>query len=143
MVPTGSKKINHSSQGETGMRLSFNHETCSGCRTCELVCSLQNLKIINPSKAMLRVTAQFPEPGRYDVHICDQCGECADACPTGAIHLVKGTWRIDMKKCDGCLACVPACPNDVVKVDDDGMPYKCINCRQCVEVCPRDALSLN
>jgi Fe-S-cluster-containing hydrogenase component 2 len=125
------------------MTLSFNYETCSGCRTCELVCSLQNMKIINPSKAMLRVTAQFPEPGRYDVKICNQCGECAEACPTGAIHRVKGTWRIDMKKCDGCLACVSACPEGVMMVNDDGMPYKCINCRQCVEVCPRDALSFN
>jgi ferredoxin len=107
------------------------------------VCSLQNFKLINPSKAMLRVTAQFPEPGRYDVKICNQCGECAEACPTGAIHLVKGTWRIDMKKCDGCLACVSVCPENVMMVNDDGMPYKCINCRQCADVCPRDALSFN
>ena len=125
------------------MTLSFHHETCSVCRACELVCSLQNFKLINPAKAMLRVTAQFPEPGRYDVKICNQCGECADACPTGAIHLVKSTWRIDMEKCDGCLACVPACPEGVMMVNENGLPYKCINCRQCADVCPRDALSFN
>ncbi|MBF0201793.1 MAG: 4Fe-4S binding protein [Desulfamplus sp.] len=125
------------------MTLSFNQETCSGCKACELVCSLQNLKIINPSKAMLHVSALFPEPGKYFVEICDQCGECANACPREAIVLIKGTYRIDKKKCDQCLLCVPACPKNLVKVDDTGMPYKCINCRQCVEVCPRDALAFN
>ncbi|MCF8092541.1 MAG: 4Fe-4S binding protein [Desulfotignum sp.] len=123
------------------MILAFNSDTCSGCKACELVCSLQNLKTINPSRAMLHVYGKFPEPGRYFADICDQCGECAKACPQEAIVLIKGTWRIDKKKCDGCLACVSACPVNVMMVDDDNMPYKCINCRQCAEVCPRDALT--
>ena len=51
------------------------------------------------------------------------------------------TLSFNHETCSGCLACVSACPENVMMVDDDGMPYKCINCRQCVEVCPRDALS--
>ena len=123
---------------EKGMGLEFNNETCSGCKACELVCSLQNLKKVNPSKALLNVYGKFPVPGKYFVDICDQCGECAKACPKDAITLKGSTYRINRKVCDNCLECVAVCPVNVIKVDDDGTPYKCINCKQCAEVCPRD-----
>jgi len=106
------------------MGLEFNNETCSGCKACELVCSLQNLKVINPSKAFLTVYGKFPVPGKYFVDICDQCGECAKACPQDAIQLKGETYRIDRKKCDACLKCVDACPKNLVTVADDGLPYK-------------------
>jgi len=123
------------------MGLEFNHETCSGCKACELVCSLQNLKVVNPSKAFLTVKSKFPKPGKYFVDICDQCGDCAKACPEEAIQLNGNTFRINRKKCNKCLVCVDACPKNLVIIDDDGNPHKCINCKQCVEVCPRDALT--
>lgn len=125
------------------MGLEFNNETCSGCKACELVCSLQNLEVVNPSQALLTVYGKFPRPGKYFVDICDQCGECANACPQDAIVLKKSTYRINRKKCDACMACVDACPKKLVIVADDGLPYKCINCKQCAEVCPRDALTFN
>ena len=123
------------------MGLEFNNDTCSGCKACELVCALQNFKVINPSKALLHVHGKFPVPGKYFVDICDQCGECAKACPQDAITLKAGAFRINAKQCDGCLECVKACPKDLMVVDDEGHPHKCINCRQCAEVCPRDALT--
>ncbi len=123
------------------MGLKFNNETCSGCKACELVCTLQNLKEINPSRALLNVHGKFPVPGKYFVDICNQCGDCAKACPLGAIELKGQTYRINKSKCDKCMACVAACPVSLVKVDDEGFPYKCINCKQCVSVCPRDALT--
>jgi anaerobic carbon-monoxide dehydrogenase iron sulfur subunit len=125
------------------MGLSFNSETCSGCKACELVCSLQNLQVINPSKAFLTVKGKFPVPGKYFVDICDQCGDCAKACPRDAIKLKGSTYRIDRKKCDACLECVDACLKNLVTVSDDGLPYKCIDCRQCAKVCPRDALTFH
>lgn len=124
------------------MHLVFNSDTCSGCKACELVCTLQNFKEINPAKARLHVHGEFPAPGKYVMDLCDQCGACAEACPLDAIVLKGSTYRIKPDLCDHCMACVPACPNNVMKVDDEGLPYKCINCRQCVEICPRDALSM-
>jgi ferredoxin len=125
------------------MGLEFNNDTCSGCKACELVCSLQNLKVINPSKALLTVYGKFPVPGKYFVDICDQCGDCAGACPENAIQLKGNTYRIDREKCNLCMECVDACPKNLIKISDDGLPYKCINCRQCAEVCPRDALTFH
>ena len=124
------------------MRLSHNSETCSGCKACQLVCALQNLKEINPAKAALNVRGRFPAPGRYYADLCTQCGECAKACPAEAIALKAGAYRISRKNCDRCLACVDSCPAGLIKVTEEGYPYKCINCRQCVEICPRDALAL-
>jgi len=123
------------------MGLQFNNETCSGCKACTLVCALQNLNIINPSKACLNVYGKFPAPGKYFVDICDQCGTCAEVCPQEAIKLKAGAYRIDRSLCDNCLICVDACPVHVIKVDDKNNPHKCINCKQCAEVCPRDALT--
>jgi len=125
------------------MGLEFSTETCSGCKVCELICSLQNLKVINPSQAFLTVHGKFPKPGKYFVEICDQCGECARACPEDAIELKGRIYRINREKCDTCMKCVGACQKNLVIVADDGLPYKCIHCRQCVEVCPRDALKFN
>jgi pyruvate formate lyase activating enzyme len=40
---------------------------------------------------------------------CIQCGECAKACPTGAVQLdLPG--RIDRTKCNRCGKCADACP---------------------------------
>ena len=59
-------------------------ELCSGCNTCRLVCALANFKEINPAKAALGIVGHFPGPGTYEIQFCDQCGACAEACPTGA-----------------------------------------------------------
>ncbi|NYB74154.1 4Fe-4S binding protein [Sedimentibacter hydroxybenzoicus DSM 7310] len=123
------------------MTLRFENETCSGCKACQLVCTLHNFKEINPSKAMLNVHGRFPAPGKYHVDVCNQCGECAEACPAEAIKFKDGTYIIDYDICIECLICVDACPTNVMKVNkEDNTPYKCNNCRQCVEICPRDAL---
>lgn len=122
------------------MGLKFIDDRCSGCRACELICTLQNFKVVNPVKAMLRVRGEFPVPGKFIVDVCDQCGECANACPNEAIILKGGAYRIIKENCDQCMACVDACRLKLVKVDNSGFPYKCVNCKQCVTICPRDAL---
>lgn len=61
---------------------------CSGCRACELICSLHNQKECNPKKAFIKVTGNFPEPGGYNMKIlrgCTLCGECIRICQNGAL----------------------------------------------------------
>src|SRR5674536_125635 len=77
----------------------------------ELVCALQNYQENNPAKAAMRIRGLFPAPGHYELHLCTQCGECAQVCPTGAIYQREdGAYIIDANECTGCYACVDACP---------------------------------
>ena len=126
------------------MNLMLNHENCSGCGVCKLACSLVNFKQVTPSKAMLRIEGLFPAPGIYQIHFCDQCGECAEACPEEAIVLEDGKYLINEEECTACHACVEACPRSVmiIKPEDD-MPAKCILCGECAEVCPRQAIMIS
>ena len=45
---------------------------------------------------------------------CDATGACVTACPTGAIVLTDGEWRLDLGRCVFCAACVDACPTDAI-----------------------------
>jgi len=121
--------------------LGVKEELCSGCRTCQLVCSLHNLGENNPKKAALAVRGLFPAPGRYQLVTCDQCGECAEVCPVEAIKEQNGNYIIDAELCTGCLACVEACPRGAMFTHPDReAPIKCTGCGECVKYCPRGAL---
>jgi len=47
---------------------------------------------------------------------CEGCGECVQACPREAIHLVEGLATIDRAKCDLCMECVEVCPTGSLEV---------------------------
>ncbi len=116
-------------------------ERCSGCTACRLACAITNYQAVSPSLALLRIEGRFPSPGTYRIHLCDQCGACAEACPEEAIRNDGGIYRIDSDLCSGCQLCVEACPNDVIVIHTGkDVPQKCILCGACVEVCPRGAI---
>ncbi len=118
-------------------------ENCSGCRTCLLACALENFREINPAKALLRIQGLFPAPGTYRIHLCDQCGACAEICPEEAIALEDGVYRIDPAACTGCMMCVEECPHDVICFHKDfDAPFKCTLCGACAEACPRGAIQM-
>mgnify|MGYP000132660547 FL=1 len=125
------------------MQLVARDELCSGCRTCELLCALSKLKENNYKKAALRIRGQFPEPGRYFVVVCDQCGVCAEVCPEGCIEEVNGAYRIDEERCTGCGECVEACPSDAMFTHPSRTaPIKCDACGECVAYCSRKVLAI-
>ncbi len=74
------------------------------------------------------IVAGGPRQCRYG---CLQLGDCAAACPFGAIALDKdGLPRIDFAKCTGCGRCVTACPKDLIRlVPKDQQVYLACICQ--------------
>jgi len=125
------------------LKLNIFHEKCSGCNTCRLACAIHNFLEVNPSKSLLRIEGRFPAPGDYRIHICDQCGVCADNCPEDAIQLENGAFLVNPDACTGCLTCVEVCPLDVMfEQPDSDVPAKCTLCGECAITCPRGAIIL-
>lgn len=123
------------------MNLAVRNDLCSGCRTCLLVCALENFGKNNPKLGLLRIVGRFPSPGGYEVRMCDECGACRDACPVEAIREVDGRLRVDDELCTGCLSCVDACPHGVMTYHPSlAAPVKCTHCGMCAAYCPTGAI---
>ena len=65
-------------------------DICTGCRICELACSMIKHGEFSPSKAYIRVMKNKD----MDINIvalgtkCDFCGECVQCCPPQALTFV-------------------------------------------------------
>lgn len=70
--------------------LIFDVDKCTGCRICELVCSMAKGGEFNPKKSYIRVLKNK----EMDIHMatlstqCDFCGECIEWCLPQAIRFV-------------------------------------------------------
>ena len=144
-------------------------EKCTGCRTCETVCSSFNRKekingrilpgLGNPYYSNIKVYGYNP-----DVDIPSVCAMCSDnpcikACPvttdTGtkrkALFRDKNTLVIknDLDNCLGCGKCAEACKKTrtgVISLNlttnkPEGMCTLCGGNPQCINYCPNNALS--
>jgi Fe-S-cluster-containing hydrogenase component 2 len=134
-------------QEMTWKKLGFNTHKCTGCRICELSCSIEKTEKINPKRARLHVFYDYPSNDR--VIVCHQCNSapCANNCPQNAISRNNdtGAWIVDEDNCIGCGTCVKVCPFKIIKLSfDDNKSVKCDLCEgdpQCVRWCPAGALT--
>jgi carbon-monoxide dehydrogenase iron sulfur subunit len=127
-------------------QLFFDPELCSGCRTCELVCSLYYTGECRPTRSRRRVIEA--KALTFVPMACQQCKDapCMKVCPANAISRDEKTAAtvINSEKCIGCKLCMIACPFGAINEDPvDKNMVKCDLCGgepQCVNFCPTGAL---
>jgi Fe-S-cluster-containing hydrogenase component 2 len=121
-------------------------ELCTGCRDCEIVCTIKHEKVINPERARIRVIRDVFEGLELPV-VCMQCidAPCVEACRVDAIYEdERGAKIIDYEKCIGCRRCIIACPLGAAFLDPvTKKPVKCDLCNGdpvCVKFCSTGAV---
>jgi len=117
-------------------RLMIDHESCWGCRTCEVACKQENhapegirfIKVLEEGPRIINGKPDF----RYRVNLCRHCDDpaCAEVCTESAImKRTDGVVVLDRETCTGCGLCVEACPYDAVELTPDmAVALKCDLC---------------
>lgn len=122
-------------------------EKCTGCRLCEIVCSVRHNGVCNPVLSRIHII-KWENEGFYLPMHCQQCKEapCMAICPKGAIYRDDelGSVMINYDLCIGCKMCVSACPFGAMGFDAQrGRVFKCDLCDgdpQCVRFCDMKAV---
>jgi carbon-monoxide dehydrogenase iron sulfur subunit len=131
-------------------KIAVDLEKCTGCRTCELVCSFERSGVFNPKKSAIRVVKE-DLMGLDGPLVCQFCRnpQCVAACPEGALAKdpTLGFITVDETKCTGCRLCEEACPFGAVSFHPEvDKPIICNLCGgkpACVEWCDVGALAFS
>lgn len=126
-------------------KVGFDPEKCTGCKTCELMCSAAHEGVFNPKKSRIRIwREEFYDKFKHNV--CRHCEEpeCVDVCPTDALYVEDNEVKFNQDECIGCMVCADSCPYDAIYTHPD-LEYilKCDLCDgapNCIKYCPFEAL---
>lgn len=118
---------------------------CTGCKTCEMVCSFTNSKEFSSLKTRIHNYSDLKK-ARFISFTCMQCEDapCIKVCPSGALMAKNGILKIDSSTCIGCKLCLLSCPFGNILFDEkENSAVKCEQCERdplCVVFCPTGAL---
>lgn len=122
-------------------------EKCTGCRTCEMACSMRHEEKCSPLLSRIRIL-KFEAHGINSPSVCSHCSkpQCIAACLLDAISLntVTGAVVINEELCTGCCSCLTACPGGQISLHPDKkVAFKCDLCDgdpACARFCPSGAV---
>jgi Fe-S-cluster-containing dehydrogenase component len=133
--------------GNNWQTIGINKEACTGCRICEIVCSLSHEQVVNPEKSRIYIRRRYEE-SLYLPYVCQNCAnaDCVAVCPTGALaqDTKTGVILVDQEQCTGCELCVQSCPYDAIRYNED--MARIVVCDQCggdplcVQFCATEAI---
>ncbi len=122
-------------------------DLCTGCQSCEMVCSLSHEGATASSLSRIQVK-KWGEIAVYMPIVCQHCtnAPCIKICPTCARKRIPETQAVvtDPKWCVGCKSCIYACPYGAPVIHPH--THKTMTCDLCegkplcVEVCTVGAL---
>lgn len=128
--------------------LTIDIEKCTGCRNCELACSVAHTHTFNPRRSRIQILKEEVKNLLVPV-VCLQCENplCQEACPNGAIiQNDQGIISVDHNVCIGCMNCVTACVYGGIGMDPiTKKATKCDLCGgnpACVKACQYGAISV-
>ena len=129
------------------MMLMIDVEECTGCRICELACSIKHDREFAPFNARIRILKDEDNGINVPV-VCQHCTDapCALVCPLNLYHTDEETGAVLCRDeaCIGCKACLLACPYGANSMDYKKMvSIKCDFCSGkplCVDFCPSKAI---
>lgn len=132
----------------------WDRDLCSGCRTCEAVCTNYNSEGRSSSAQARIILEKDYLEGKYEANTCYQCVKplCLHICPEEAIKIDKNSGTnariIDTVACIGCGQCIEACgsvftpprPRFDPEIEQAVKCHLCSGDPQCVKYCPYGAL---
>ncbi len=128
--------------------ISISPERCTGCQSCEMVCSLSHEGACSPALSRIQVK-KWGEIAVSIPIVCQHCegAPCVSICPTRARKRVPETKAVvtDPEWCVGCKSCIYACPYAAPVIHPDtGKTMTCDLCDGkplCTQACTVGALS--
>ena len=97
--------------GKENKHIFIDPTRCTGCRLCELACSMAHHGILSTHRSRIKIIT-FNDPVQHLPIICQSCDDapCIKVCPVNArIRHANQTVITDEEKCIGCRACLYIC----------------------------------
>jgi Fe-S-cluster-containing dehydrogenase component len=111
-----------------GLHLVVDYRVCTGCRMCEVACSIKKERTINPDLSRIKIYPFHPEINiPVFCHLCDDPKPCVSACPQTPpalfVNEKSGALKVDREKClgmDKCGKCAKSCPAKAIRFHPKG-----------------------